>query len=49
MAMNYVVAVNALISLKTNIKNTPQNWEGSSDPCSGWDGIKCTKSRVISM
>ncbi|XP_027332467.1 probable leucine-rich repeat receptor-like protein kinase At5g49770 [Abrus precatorius] len=38
----------ALMSLTNSWQNKPFNWEGL-DPCSGWDGIKCTKSRVTSI
>ncbi|KAK7263752.1 hypothetical protein RJT34_31349 [Clitoria ternatea] len=38
----------ALTSLTNSWQNKPLNWEGS-DPCNGWDGIKCTNSRVTSI
>ncbi|KAJ4963179.1 hypothetical protein NE237_023118 [Protea cynaroides] len=43
------VDVSALYSLKLVWQNTPTNWVGS-DPCvDGWDGIRCSDSRVISI
>ncbi|XP_054776799.1 leucine-rich repeat receptor protein kinase HPCA1-like isoform X2 [Prosopis cineraria] len=38
----------ALKSLMDTWQKTPPNWVGS-DPCNGWDGIKCTNSHVISI
>ncbi|KAI3509128.1 hypothetical protein L1887_24154 [Cichorium endivia] len=38
-----------LHALKDAWQNTPPNWEDNSDPCSGWDGIRCTNGRVISI
>ncbi|OAY63883.1 putative leucine-rich repeat receptor-like protein kinase [Ananas comosus] len=39
----------ALESLTSQWQNTPSNWIGS-DPCgSNWVGIKCAKSRIVSM
>ncbi|KAK9070740.1 hypothetical protein SSX86_011142 [Deinandra increscens subsp. villosa] len=38
-----------LRALKDSWENTPPNWEDNSDPCSGWDGITCTNSRVTSI
>ncbi|GFY94370.1 leucine-rich repeat protein kinase family protein [Actinidia rufa] len=43
-----ILAVAALKALKDVWNNTPPNWLGS-DPCSGWDGIRCTNSRVTSI
>ncbi|KAL2339315.1 hypothetical protein Fmac_013761 [Flemingia macrophylla] len=37
-----------LLSLMDTLKNTPPNWVGS-DPCDGWEGIKCKNSRVTSI
>lgn len=37
-----------LLSLMDTWKNTPPNWVGS-DPCDGWDGIKCKSSRITSI
>lgn len=38
-----------LRALKEVWENTPPNWDDSSDPCSGWDGIRCTNGRVTSI
>ncbi|KAF5809972.1 putative protein kinase RLK-Pelle-LRR-VIII-1 family [Helianthus annuus] len=38
-----------LRALKDSMDNTPPNWEDNPDPCSGWDGIRCRDSRVISI
>nr|XP_027113070.1 probable leucine-rich repeat receptor-like protein kinase At5g49770 [Coffea arabica] len=39
----------ALQSLKSGWENAPPNWVGT-DPCgSGWDGIGCSNSRVVSI
>lgn len=38
-----------LQALKDAWQNTPPNWEDNSDPCSGWDGIRCTNGRVTSI
>ncbi|KAM0046717.1 putative protein kinase RLK-Pelle-LRR-VIII-1 family [Helianthus debilis subsp. tardiflorus] len=38
-----------LRALKDSMENTPPNWEDNPDPCSGWDGIRCRDSRVISI
>ncbi|KAK3031339.1 hypothetical protein RJ639_035245, partial [Escallonia herrerae] len=38
----------ALNALKGAWKNTPSSWDGS-DPCAGWEGIRCTNSRVTSI
>ncbi|XP_076925356.1 leucine-rich repeat receptor protein kinase HPCA1-like [Bidens hawaiensis] len=35
--------------LKDSWRNTPPNWEDNPDPCSGWDGIRCRDSRIISI
>ncbi|KAI4296125.1 hypothetical protein L6164_036109 [Bauhinia variegata] len=37
-----------LKALMDSWQNTPPNWVGS-DPCDGWDGIKCSNSRVTSI
>lgn len=43
----YVVA--ALFSLKNEFKNTPPGWIGS-DPCgNGWEGVRCTNSRITAL
>ncbi|KAK7387638.1 hypothetical protein VNO78_22425 [Psophocarpus tetragonolobus] len=50
-AQTYNEDLTALVSLtKTwQWQNKPSNWEGP-DPCDdGWDGIKCSKSRVTSI
>nr|XP_043621506.1 leucine-rich repeat receptor protein kinase HPCA1-like [Erigeron canadensis] len=36
-------------ALKDEWDNTPPSWEGSSDPCNGWEGIRCTNGRVTSI
>ena len=41
-------AVRGLNSLKNLMQNVPQSWK-NLDPCNGWEGIKCTNSRIISM
>ncbi|KVI11361.1 Leucine-rich repeat-containing N-terminal, type 2 [Cynara cardunculus var. scolymus] len=38
-----------LRALKDVWENTPPSWDDSSDPCSGWDGIRCTNGRVTSI
>ncbi|XP_061354222.1 leucine-rich repeat receptor protein kinase HPCA1-like [Gastrolobium bilobum] len=38
----------ALESLRDSWQSTTPSWVGS-DPCNGWDGIKCKNSRVISI
>ncbi|XP_076937051.1 leucine-rich repeat receptor protein kinase HPCA1-like [Bidens hawaiensis] len=38
-----------LRALKDAWDHTPPNWDENSDPCSGWDGITCTNSRVTSI
>ncbi|KAK2993636.1 hypothetical protein RJ640_019276 [Escallonia rubra] len=38
----------ALNALKEAWENTPPSWVGS-DPCAGWEGIRCTNSRVTSI
>ncbi|CAH1429827.1 unnamed protein product [Lactuca virosa] len=38
-----------LRALKDAWQNTPPSWEDNSDPCSGWDGIRCTNGRVTSI
>ncbi|XP_076954107.1 leucine-rich repeat receptor protein kinase HPCA1-like [Bidens hawaiensis] len=38
-----------LRALKDAWDNTPPNWDDNLDPCSGWDGITCTNSRVTSI
>ncbi|KAF5803163.1 putative protein kinase RLK-Pelle-LRR-VIII-1 family [Helianthus annuus] len=38
-----------LRALKDAWDNTPPNWDDNSDPCSGWDGITCKNSRVVSI
>ncbi|KAL8208840.1 hypothetical protein R6Q57_008252 [Mikania cordata] len=42
-------AATSLRALKDAWQNTPPNWDTISDPCSGWDGITCTNSRVTSI
>ncbi|KAH7520882.1 hypothetical protein FEM48_Zijuj08G0192800 [Ziziphus jujuba var. spinosa] len=41
-------SVPGLMTLKEDWKNTPPGWKGS-DPCSDWEGIECTGSRVTSI
>ncbi|KAL8237370.1 hypothetical protein R6Q59_018451 [Mikania micrantha] len=38
-----------LRALKDGWRNTPPNWDDNSDPCSGWDGIRCTNSRITAI
>ncbi|GJZ72234.1 probable leucine-rich repeat receptor-like protein kinase, partial [Tanacetum coccineum] len=38
-----------LRALKDGWQNTPPNWDDNSDPCSGWDGIRCTNSRITAI
>ncbi|PWA65862.1 leucine-rich repeat protein kinase family protein [Artemisia annua] len=38
-----------LHALKDGWQNTPLNWEYNFDPCSGWEGIECTNSRVTTI
>ncbi|KAK9054785.1 hypothetical protein SSX86_025864 [Deinandra increscens subsp. villosa] len=38
-----------LRALKDKWQNTPPNWDDNSDPCSGWDGIGCKDSRIITI
>jgi hypothetical protein len=49
---NYLIifyADNGLLSLMSDMKNTPPNWVGT-DPCgSKWEGIKCNNLRVTSL
>ena len=44
----YFIAVTALTGLTENWENKPPSWVGT-DPCSNWEGIRCSNSRVISM
>ncbi|CAJ1961816.1 unnamed protein product [Sphenostylis stenocarpa] len=37
-----------LNSLTQSWSNKPQNWVGQ-DPCSGWDGIRCTNTRITQL
>nr|XP_043621505.1 leucine-rich repeat receptor protein kinase HPCA1-like [Erigeron canadensis] len=39
----------AMRALKDAWDNTPPSWEGSSDPCSDWEGIRCTNGRVTTI
>jgi hypothetical protein len=49
---NYLIifdADNGLLSLMSDMKNTPPNWVGT-DPCgSKWEGILCRNLRVTSL
>ncbi|KAI7755390.1 hypothetical protein M8C21_010137, partial [Ambrosia artemisiifolia] len=38
-----------LQALKDSWQNTPPNWKENLDPCSGWDGITCKDSRIVSI
>ncbi|PWA90732.1 leucine-rich repeat protein kinase family protein [Artemisia annua] len=42
-------AATYLRALKDGWQNTPPNWDDNSDPCSGWDGIRCTNSRITAI
>ncbi|KAH7520884.1 hypothetical protein FEM48_Zijuj08G0193000 [Ziziphus jujuba var. spinosa] len=48
MATTYNPDFLGLMSLKDDWKNTPPSWT-ALDPCSEWEGIECTGSRVTSI
>ncbi|CAL4946853.1 unnamed protein product [Urochloa decumbens] len=41
--------VAALQALMKNWQNVPQNWTGTTDPCTSWDGISCSNGRVTKV
>ncbi|KAI3810639.1 hypothetical protein L1987_20260 [Smallanthus sonchifolius] len=38
-----------LRALRDDWRNTPPNWDDNTDPCSGWDGIRCRDQRIFSI
>uniref|UniRef100_A0A7C8ZGI3 Leucine-rich repeat-containing N-terminal plant-type domain-containing protein n=1 Tax=Opuntia streptacantha TaxID=393608 RepID=A0A7C8ZGI3_OPUST len=40
----------ALLSLRSQWRNTPPSWRKSDDPCGGpWEGVMCSSSRVVAL
>jgi len=46
--VNGMAVDSALNSLTQSWSNKPQSWVGQ-DPCSGWDGIRCSNTRITQL